>query len=153
MPDKAIDLIDEAGSWVRLCHAQFSEEARELEKELKQIAIENNEAVRSQDFEKAGELCDRRMELKAQISTLIDKGKEMIKAETEAGDIGLVVTEVNIQHIVSSWTGQIDSQFSLQTVPSNGHQVEDKWTMEKQNSSIEKGIQYTLFWDSLQKIC
>ncbi|KAL0380286.1 UNVERIFIED_CONTAM: ATP-dependent Clp protease ATP-binding subunit ClpACD4B, chloroplastic [Sesamum angustifolium] len=105
LPDKAIDLIDEAGSRVRLRHAQLPEEARELEKELRQITKEKNEAVRSQDFEKAGELRDREMDLKAQISALIDKNKEMTKAESEAGDGGPLVTEVDIQHIVSSWTG------------------------------------------------
>ncbi|PKI37083.1 hypothetical protein CRG98_042517, partial [Punica granatum] len=86
LPDKAIDLVDEAGSRVRLRHAELPEEARELEKELRQITKEKNEAVRSQDFEKAGELRDREMDLKAQISALVDKGKEMSKAETEAGD-------------------------------------------------------------------
>ncbi|XP_064968076.1 chaperone protein ClpC1, chloroplastic [Musa acuminata AAA Group] len=105
LPDKAIDLIDEAGSRVRLRHAQLPEEARELDKELRQITKEKNEAVRSQDFEKAGELRDREMELKAQISALIDKGKEMSQAESEAGDSGPTVTEADIQHIVSSWTG------------------------------------------------
>ncbi|KAL6972971.1 ATP-dependent Clp protease ATP-binding subunit ClpA cd4b, chloroplastic [Sarracenia purpurea var. burkii] len=106
LPDKAIDLIDEAGSRVRLRHAQLPEEARELEKELRQITKEKNEAVRGQDFEKAGELRDREMDLRAQITALVDKGKEMNKAETEAaGDGGPVVTEVDIQHIVSSWTG------------------------------------------------
>ncbi|KAK1319844.1 hypothetical protein QJS10_CPB04g00126 [Acorus calamus] len=105
LPDKAIDLIDEAGSRVRLRHAQLPEEARELDKELRQITKEKNDAVRSQDFEKAGELRDREMELKAQISALIDKGKERTKAESEAGDVGPLVTEVDIQHIVSSWTG------------------------------------------------
>ncbi|MFS7986960.1 ATP-dependent Clp protease ATP-binding subunit ClpA CD4B [Helianthus anomalus] len=55
----AIDLIDEAGSHVRLRHAQFMiyalqlpEEARELEKELRQITKEKNEAGCGQDFEK-----------------------------------------------------------------------------------------------------
>ncbi|CAH2040518.1 unnamed protein product [Thlaspi arvense] len=105
LPDKAIDLIDEAGSRVRLRHAQLPEEARELEKELRQITKEKNEAVRSQDFEKAGELRDREMDLRAQITAIVDKGKEMSKAETEAGDGGPVVTEADIQHIVSSWTG------------------------------------------------
>ena len=105
LPDKAIDLIDEAGSRVRLRHAQLPEEARELEKELRQITKEKNEAVRGQDFEKAGELRDREMDLKAQITALVDKGKEMSKAETEAGDVGPIVTEVDIQHIVSAWTG------------------------------------------------
>ncbi|ONK56123.1 uncharacterized protein A4U43_C10F4360 [Asparagus officinalis] len=105
LPDKAIDLIDEAGSRVRLRHAQLPEEAKELDKELRQITKEKNEAVRGQDFEKAGELRDREMELKAQISALIDKGKEQSKAEAESGDSGPLVTEVDIQHIVSSWTG------------------------------------------------
>ncbi|XP_055825247.1 ATP-dependent Clp protease ATP-binding subunit ClpA homolog CD4A, chloroplastic [Solanum dulcamara] len=106
LPDKAIDLIDEAGSRVRLRHAQLPEEARELEKELRQITKEKNEAVRGQDFEKAGELRDREMDLKAQITALIDKNKEMSKAESEAGDAaGPLVTEADIQHIVSSWTG------------------------------------------------
>jgi len=105
LPDKAIDLIDEAGSRVRLRHAQLPEEARELDKELRQITKEKNEAVRGQDFEKAGELRDREMELKAQISALTEKGKEKSKAESEAGDAGPLVTEVDIQQIVCAWTG------------------------------------------------
>ncbi|MCO5575429.1 hypothetical protein L7F22_029230 [Adiantum nelumboides] len=105
LPDKAIDLIDEAGSRVRLRHAQLPEEAKELDKELRQITKEKNEAVRGQDFEKAGELRDREMELKAQISALTEKGKEKIKAESEAGDVGPLVTEADIQQIVSAWTG------------------------------------------------
>ncbi|PIA26078.1 hypothetical protein AQUCO_10000031v1 [Aquilegia coerulea] len=105
LPDKAIDLIDEAGSRVRLRDAQLPEEARELEKELRQITKEKNEAARGQDFEKAGELRDREMDLKTQIMSLVDKGKEKTKAENEAGDSGPVVTEVDIQHIVASWTG------------------------------------------------
>ncbi|PWA67393.1 CLPC-like protein [Artemisia annua] len=110
---------------------QLPEEARELEKELRQITKEKNEAVRGQDFEKrykirnlfiskwplflnnagvflctqAGELRDREMDLKTQISALVDKNKEMSKAETEAGEEGPTVTEADIQHIVSSWTG------------------------------------------------
>ncbi|CAM6046921.1 unnamed protein product, partial [Sphagnum compactum] len=79
LPDKAIDLIDEAGSRVRLRHAQLPEEARELDKELRGITKEKNEAVQ--------------------------KGKEKLKAETEAGDTGPVVEESDIQHIVSAWTG------------------------------------------------
>jgi ATP-dependent Clp protease ATP-binding subunit ClpC len=45
------------------------------------------------------------MDLKAQISALIQKNKEMSKAESEAGDVGALVTEVDIQHIVAAWTG------------------------------------------------
>ncbi|KAL8141133.1 hypothetical protein V2J09_007154 [Rumex salicifolius] len=104
LPDKAIDLIDEAGSRVRLHHARLPEQARMIEKELRQIITEKNEAVRSQEFEKAGELRDQEMDLKAQITTLVEKNKEISKAEEEAGDGGPLVTEADIQQIVSAWT-------------------------------------------------
>ena len=51
---QAIDLIDEAGSRVRLQHAQLPEEARELDKELRNLLKDKDAAVRGQDFEKAG---------------------------------------------------------------------------------------------------
>ena len=60
-PDKAIDLIDEAGSRVRLKHAQLPEEAKEFDKELRALLKEKDAAVRGQDFEKAGQLRDREM--------------------------------------------------------------------------------------------
>ncbi|KAG9139369.1 hypothetical protein Leryth_025037 [Lithospermum erythrorhizon] len=98
LPDKAIDLIDEAGS-------RMPAEAKDLEKELRKITKEKNEAVRGQDFEKAGALRDREMDLKVQITAVIEKSKQESKAEAEFGDGGVLVTESDIQHIVSSWTG------------------------------------------------
>ncbi|CAI5936754.1 unnamed protein product [Closterium sp. NIES-65] len=107
LPDKAIDLIDEAGSRVRLQHAQLPEEAKELDKQLRQITKEKNEAVRNQDFEKAGDLRDQEMDLKTQINAIMEKSKETNKAEIEAsgGAIGPTVTEADIHNIVSAWTG------------------------------------------------
>ncbi|GJP55330.1 hypothetical protein CLOM_g14301 [Closterium sp. NIES-68] len=107
LPDKAIDLIDEAGSRVRLRHAQLPEEAKELDKQLRQITKDKNEAVRNQDFEKAGELRDQEMDLKTQITAIMEKSKETNKAEVEAsgGAIGPTVTEADIHNIVSAWTG------------------------------------------------
>ncbi|KAJ6339474.1 hypothetical protein OIU77_007438 [Salix suchowensis] len=128
LPDKAIDLIDEAGSRVRLRHAQVPEEARELEKEVRQITKEKDEAVRGQDFEKCydlsslireqckklfqkrfhsllGNCATEKWTLEHRLPLIVEKGKEMSKAETEAGDAGPTVTESDIQHIVSSWTG------------------------------------------------
>ncbi|CAI5531870.1 unnamed protein product [Closterium sp. Naga37s-1] len=107
LPDKAIDLIDEAGSRVRLQHAQLPEEAKELDKQLRQITKEKNKAVRNQDFEKAGELRDQEMDLKTQINAIMEKSKETNKAEIEAsgGAIGPMVTEADIHNIVSAWTG------------------------------------------------
>ena len=64
LPDKAIDLIDEAGSRVRLLHSQLPPAAKELDKELREVLKQKDEAVRGQDFETAGQLRDREMEIK-----------------------------------------------------------------------------------------
>jgi ATP-dependent Clp protease ATP-binding subunit ClpC len=101
LPDKAIDLIDEAGSRVRLINSQLPPAAKELDKELRQILKEKDDAVRSQDFDRAGELRDREMEIKAEIRAIAQS-----KTNASGGD-GLepVVTEEDIAHIVASWTG------------------------------------------------
>jgi ATP-dependent Clp protease ATP-binding subunit ClpC len=103
LPDKAIDLIDEAGSRVRLINSQLPPAAKELDKELRKILKEKDEAVRSQDFDKAGELRDREMEIKAEIRA-ISQNK---KTESRSGDseFSPVVTEEDIAQIVASWTG------------------------------------------------
>ncbi|XP_056693121.1 chaperone protein ClpC1, chloroplastic [Spinacia oleracea] len=103
LPDKAIDLIDEAGSRVRLRHAEFPEEVRELEKQVMQIVNEKDSAVRSQDFEKAADLRDREVELKVEISALISQNKELKEADMD--NVGPVVTDAEIREIVFSWTG------------------------------------------------
>lgn len=101
LPDKAIDLIDEAGSRVRLINSQLPPAAKELDKELRQILKEKDDAVRSQDFDKAGELRDREMEIKAEIRS-IAQGKT--STGSNQGEEP-VVTEEDIAHIVASWTG------------------------------------------------
>uniref|UniRef100_A0A7S0S0H7 Clp R domain-containing protein n=1 Tax=Chlamydomonas leiostraca TaxID=1034604 RepID=A0A7S0S0H7_9CHLO len=106
LPDKAIDLIDEAGSKVRLRHIQLPEEARDLDKELKQVTKDKDGAVRAQDFEKAGQLRDREMELKAKIQAILAGAKEQSKAESESVESGgPTVTEQDIASIVAQWTG------------------------------------------------
>jgi ATP-dependent Clp protease ATP-binding subunit ClpC len=102
LPDKAIDLVDEAGSRVRLINSQLPPAAKELDKELRQVLKEKDEAVRSQDFDRAGELRDREMEIKSQIRTI----SQTKKAETvRSEDDSPVVTEEDIAQIVASWTG------------------------------------------------
>lgn len=102
LPDKAIDLVDEAGSRVRLINSQLPPAAKELDKELRQVLKEKDEAVRSQDFDRAGELRDREMEIKGQIRTI----SQTKKAETtRSEDDSPVVTEEDIAQIVASWTG------------------------------------------------
>ncbi|MEM7771554.1 MAG: ATP-dependent Clp protease ATP-binding subunit [Cyanobacteria bacterium P01_A01_bin.37] len=102
LPDKAIDLIDEAGSRVRLINSQLPPAAKELDKELRQVLKDKDEAVRSQDFDRAGELRDREMEIKAEIRAIAQSKK----TEAENGDeVSPVVTEEDIAQIVASWTG------------------------------------------------
>ncbi|EMS45024.1 ATP-dependent Clp protease ATP-binding subunit clpA-like protein CD4A, chloroplastic [Triticum urartu] len=105
LPDKAIDLVDEAGSLVRLRHAKLPDEAKDLDKKLKEITRQKNDAIRSQEFETAGELRREELELKTQIMSLVDKSKEVSKAEMESGaSAGPMVTKADIQRIVASWT-------------------------------------------------
>ncbi|MBF2085110.1 MULTISPECIES: ATP-dependent Clp protease ATP-binding subunit [Thermoleptolyngbya] len=101
LPDKAIDLIDEAGSRVRLFHSQMPPAAKELDKELRQVQKEKDDAVRNQDFERAGELRDREMELRAEIRAIVQSKQ----SEATGGEDSPVVTEEDIAQIVAAWTG------------------------------------------------
>ena len=101
LPDKAIDLIDEAGSRVRLMNSQLPPAAKELDKELREILKQKDDAVRSQDFDQAGELRDREMEIKEQIRTIASNKKN----EADGGEDSPFVDEEEIAHIVASWTG------------------------------------------------
>lgn len=99
LPDKAIDLIDEAASRVRLKTLTAPPEIRELEDELDAIHKEKDAAIKAQEFEKAAELRDKEQEIKAKY----DKLKERWKKEHKLDDI--TVTEEDIAHIVATWTG------------------------------------------------
>jgi ATP-dependent Clp protease ATP-binding subunit ClpC len=101
LPDKAIDLVDEAGSRVRLINSQLPPAAKELDKELRQVLKEKDDAVRAQDFDRAGELRDREMEIKAEIRAIAQSKK----SETGSEDSSPVVDEEDIAQIVASWTG------------------------------------------------
>ena len=101
LPDKAIDLVDEAGSRVRLMNSQLPPAAKELDKELREVLKQKDDAVRSQDFDLAGELRDREMEIKEQIRTIASNKKN----EANGGEESPSVDAEEIAHIVSSWTG------------------------------------------------
>ena len=101
LPDKAIDLIDEAGSRVRLINSQLPPAAKELDRELREILKQKDDAVRSQDFDQAGELRDREMEIKEQIRTIASNKKN----EADDGEDSPHVDSEEIAHIVASWTG------------------------------------------------
>ena len=82
LPDKAIDLIDEAGSRVRLLNSKLPPAAKEVDKELRQVQKEKEEAVREQDFNRAGELRDKEVELREQIRTLLQSNRETTDTST-----------------------------------------------------------------------
>ena len=117
LPDKAIDLIDEAGSRVRLLNSKLPPAAKEVDKELRSVQKEKEDAVRDQDFTKAGELREKEVELREQIRSLLQANKDEVKpdatpesgeavaSEAVASDSSPMVNEEDIAQIVASWTG------------------------------------------------
>ena len=108
LPDKAIDLIDEAASKVRLKAYTPPEEIRELEEKIKELDAEKASAVNSQEFERAAKLRDEEKELAKELSTLKAEWEE--KASHASGEVG---TD-EIAQIVSVWTGIPVSQMTTE---------------------------------------
>ena len=116
LPDKAIDLIDEAGSRVRLINSKLPPEAKQIDKELRQIQKQKEESVRDQNFDKAGALREKEIELSAKIKELLENKKESSEKndisnakETTENNSTIIhdplVSEEDVAHIVASWTG------------------------------------------------
>lgn len=99
LPDKAIDLIDEAGSRVKLQSMTPPENIRLLEDEIKTISAEKTASVNAQDFEGAAKLRDREKEKTEQLKKLKEQWHE---SNRHAGG---EVTAEEIAEIVSGWTG------------------------------------------------
>ncbi len=99
LPDKAIDLVDEAASRVRLRAFTAPPDLKALEDEVKRLAEEKKAAVNEQDFERAARLRDEEKEAQEKLGNLKDEWQEK-----NAGITG-EVTEKEIAEIVSSWTG------------------------------------------------
>ena len=99
LPDKAIDLIDEASSKIRMKAFTAPPEVKELEAELSQIGEQKKAAVESEDFEKAAQLRDREDVLKKELSEVRD-GWNKKSSETD-----LTVGAEEICDIIASWTG------------------------------------------------
>lgn len=99
LPDKAIDLIDEAASRVRLTASAAPAELKELEEKIANTEAEKDEAVNSQEFERAAALRDSENKLKDEYK----QAKESWRRESShsGGEVG----EEEIAEIVSSWTG------------------------------------------------
>ena len=118
LPDKAIDLVDEAGSRVRLLNSKLPPAAKELDKQLRAVQKDKELAVREQNYAKAGELRDKEVELREQVRGITQARRDEIAASNEAPADGEqakpaetttdgtpVVSEEDIAQIVASWTG------------------------------------------------
>jgi ATP-dependent Clp protease ATP-binding subunit ClpC len=99
LPDKAIDLIDEAGSRVRLRNASAPPEIKEAQKALEEVTRQKDEAIEGQDYEAAARLRDEEAQGKERIEELRASWHE------EAAKDLPVVTDEDIAEVVSMWTG------------------------------------------------
>ena len=99
LPDKAIDLIDEAGSRVRLRGSVTPTSVKDAKETLEQVRKEKDEAIASQQYEQAAELRDRELRHTDDLDTLEKEWQEGL------GKDRAVVTEEDIAEVVSMWTG------------------------------------------------
>ncbi len=99
LPDKAIDLIDEAASRVRLQTTTTPPDLKELEEQVTQLQNEKEAAIKNEEFEKAAQLRDSEQKLRQQLDNLVNDWKN------KRGMAHPTVTENEIAHVVSTWTG------------------------------------------------
>ncbi len=99
LPDKAIDVIDEASSKVRLKVSNISPEGKELEKQLKTLIKEKEDAIRNKEFEVASQLRDDEADLKDKIREISEKWRN----ENESNKA--VVTAENVAEVIAMMTG------------------------------------------------
>jgi ATP-dependent Clp protease ATP-binding subunit ClpC len=99
LPDKAIDVMDEAGARARINAMTRPPDVKEIEKEIETIRNDKEAAIKAQDFEKAASLRDSEKQAKDKLERILDEWRER-REEQE-----VVVTAEDIMHIVSKWTG------------------------------------------------
>ena len=99
LPDKAIDLIDEAASRAKLKTFTEPDSLKKLQEEIEKVESDKEEAVRIQKFEKAATLRDRQKELKEKYE------KEQKKWQNKNDKTVANITEENVAEVISSWTG------------------------------------------------
>ena len=99
LPDKAIDLIDEAASKVKLSTLTPPKDLKNIEDRVKELEAEKSSAVNQQEFERAAKIRDEQKQLKEELEKLKTSWKENQDSNTQE------VTSENIAEIVSNWTG------------------------------------------------
>ncbi len=101
LPDKAIDVMDEAGARVRIKSMVPPPDLREVTKEIEQLDLDKDEAVASQDFERAAQLRDQAYQLKKKKEQIQDEWREEQQEKESVGEVDIDV----IQETVSKMTG------------------------------------------------
>ena len=104
LPDKAIDLIDEACARVRLRATRTPDSATGLKRELRDVMKEKETAIREQDFERAADILDREIEIRAQLNIILSTVKR-VSSSKETPTYESIVCEDDIAHVVAAWTG------------------------------------------------
>ena len=99
LPDKAIDVIDEASSKVRLKYCTLSPEGKELDKELKDIIKDKEEAIRNQEFERASALRDDEANMKERIREVTEEWRRKNDANKPT------VSEEDVAEVIATMTG------------------------------------------------
>jgi ATP-dependent Clp protease ATP-binding subunit ClpC len=98
LPDKAIDLIDEASSRVRIRYLYTPDSLKEAMQTLKTVQSDKEEAIASQEYERAAELRDSELEYGEKVEEIEEEQQEKLEAEQ------LVVTAEDVAEVVSMWT-------------------------------------------------
>src|SRR6267154_4009144 len=99
LPDKAIDVMDEAGARARINSMTRPPDVKDIEKEIETIRAEKEAAIKAQDYEKAAALRDSEHHIKDRLVRIVNGWREQ-RDEAE-----VLVTGDDIMHIVSKWTG------------------------------------------------
>ncbi len=99
LPDKAIDIMDEAGSRARISSMTRPPNVKDIEAEIESIRAQKEAAIKAQDFEKAASLRDSEKQAKDKLDSVLSEWRTS-KEEKE-----VVVTEDEIMHVISKWTG------------------------------------------------
>jgi ATP-dependent Clp protease ATP-binding subunit ClpC len=99
LPDKAIDVMDEAGSRARIKTMTRPHEIKELEQKIEEIKKKKEEAIKEQDFERAAAMRDDEKQAKENLESAMEEWK------TASAENRVVITDEDIMQVVSKWTG------------------------------------------------
>jgi ATP-dependent Clp protease ATP-binding subunit ClpC len=99
LPDKAIDVVDEAGALVKLKAMDLPPELKELEEKIKELEREKEKAANEQDYEKAASIRDEELRLRAKFENLKAKWKQEMEKDRPK------VTAEDVAEVVARWTG------------------------------------------------